>query len=92
MKADVLFLILAGIVAIIALMLMPQGSWAMQVMGTPAQETDLDLWQTPYYLRYNVSLHNHGLKNMLPIPANYTYALGVPSAPFTQTAVTQQGG
>jgi hypothetical protein len=52
----------------------------------PATADDFDIWTTPYYLRSNVPIPDY-LATLMPVQSNYTYALGVPSAPYTQAAV-----
>jgi len=86
-KPDVLFVILGASVAIAALWLMPMVQQATGA-GVPGAQTDVaDYWGTPFYLRYNVPALDSTTAYM-PIPSNYAYALGVPSMPYTQKAVT----
>lgn len=85
MKADVLATIFFAGVTILALRLMPSGAAAASPLATA---DDYDYWLTPYYLRYNTAVPAPGIAALLPVPANYTYALGVPSQPYTQATVT----
>lgn len=89
MKSDVLFVVLAGAIVVVAMRLgfVGQIVSASNDTGTMAGPLDADVWLTPYYLRYNIPPPDY-LSTLMPIPANYTYALGVPSAPLTQKAVT----
>ena len=59
-----------------------------QPMAMQPTADDFDIWSTPFYLRYNTPVPDY-LATMLPVPANYTYALGIPSAPYTQATVTR---
>lgn len=85
MKADVLTTIFFAGVTILALRFMPQATTAAAPLATA---DDADYWMTPYYLRYNTAIPAPGIAALLPVPANYTYALGVPSQPYTQATVT----
>lgn len=91
MNSDVLFLILAGAVTVfvVAGLARPRGLEPGGIMSNdPADASDWDAWQTPYYLRYNMPAPGNGVRSLMPIPANYTYALGIPAAPYTQATVT----
>jgi hypothetical protein len=87
-KPDTLFIVLAGAIALFYLRF--STAPAMMASAMPVAPSDSDMWTTPYYLRYNVPSPMTSM-SLLPIPANYTYALGVPSAPYTQRAVTGGG-
>lgn len=86
LKPDVLATILLGGILILAFRLMPQPG-VMPVTAATADDL-VDYWMTPYYLRYNTAIPAPGIAALLPVPANYTYALGVPSQPYTQATVT----
>lgn len=74
MKSDVTFITLLGIVA---LLLLRFGEPQHQQHLIPTQD-DLDVWQTPFYLRYNVPVTSDQVP-IMPTGSPYTFGLGVPA-------------
>lgn len=77
-QADVLFLVLLGVIVAMAFWLAPLAQIAAAGVGMPADDTMQDQWDTPYYLRYNTATDRGS--GIFPEAAQQTYALGVPSS------------
>jgi hypothetical protein len=84
-SADTLTVTILAALGIVILRFNLLDTLAVPVAGRQATADDLDIWATPYYLRYNTPLPDY-LANLMPVQSNYTYALGVPSLPYTQRA------
>jgi hypothetical protein len=78
MKASMpeVFVIIAGVVALLLLRMAPQ-----QAQGAATVE-DMDVWQTPFYLRYNVPILTDSRPILPRSPNPNTFALGVAAQPI----------
>ena len=78
MTGDVAFITLMGIVALALLRWGDPGHGGRMMNMQPIDDATPDIWQTPFYLRYNVPIPSDQIP-ILPTGSPYTFGLGVPA-------------